>query len=64
MRRRDFLGLGGGSILFPSLASAALVRAQAATAGPVVETGAPVPSTVVYRMTTSVPLGRRSTPVT
>ena len=40
MRRRDFLGLGGGSILFPSLASAALVRAQAATAGPVVETGA------------------------
>ncbi len=38
MHRRDFLGLGGRSMLLSSLFSAALVRAQSATAGPVVET--------------------------
>jgi para-nitrobenzyl esterase len=40
MRRRDFLGLGGGSMLLSALFPSALVRAQSAGAGLVVETDA------------------------
>ena len=40
MHRRDFLGLGGGSLVLSSLIAAARVRAQRAATGPVVETSA------------------------
>jgi para-nitrobenzyl esterase len=40
MRRRDFIGLGSGSLLLSGLFSSTLARAQRASPGPVVETGA------------------------